>query len=82
MDLAVREGLQVRQAELVGQGVHPRVFEQLLARVVDAGHVRVVFQTGRVSRVVEFAREVLARVEVLQEAADGVEGFRRQRDAP
>ena len=82
VDLAVREGLEVRQAELVGQGVHPGVFEELVARVVDAGHVRVVFQPGRVSRVVELAREVFARVEVLQEAPDGVEGFRGQGDAP
>jgi hypothetical protein len=46
------------------------VLEELVARVVDLGGRGVVFQDALAR---ELAREVLARVEVFEEAAGGVE---------
>lgn len=68
MDLAGGQVLELLQAELLRQRVDARVLEELVARVVDLGQRGVRLQLARVG---ELAREVLARVEELEEAADG-----------
>ena len=81
VDLAVWKSLQVQQTELVDQCVDTGMSEQLITCVIDAQHIWVMFQTGCVSHIVEFAREVLICVEILQKAADSVKRFHEKRNA-
>lgn len=64
VDLGVRERLERGQGELLGQGVDLGVLEELAARLVQGRGGGVRFEgAGR-----ELVREVLARVEVFEEA--------------
>lgn len=72
VDLARRQVLEAGQAELVGQRVHARVLEQLVARHVHLGDRRVLLERPLAGNL---AREVVARVQELEEAADRVEVF-------
>ena len=72
VDLARGQVLELVEAELLAEGVDARVLEQLVARVVDLGHGRVGLERALAG---DLAREVLARVEELEEAADGVDVF-------
>lgn len=64
VDLGVRERLERGQGELLGQGVDLGVLEELAARLVQGRGRGVRFEgAGR-----ELVREVLARVEVFEEA--------------
>lgn len=65
-------------AEAVGQSIHPRVSEQLLARVVDVRHERIRLQRARL---VQLLGEVFARVEVLEQTSDGEDVVVGQVDA-
>jgi hypothetical protein len=64
--------LELGQPELLGQGVDARVLEQLVARVVDFGQGRVGLEGALAG---DLAREVLARVEELEEAAYRIDVF-------
>jgi hypothetical protein len=72
VDFRAREAAETGDAKLFGNGVDARVLEELVARVVDLGDRGVVFQDALAR---ELAREVLAGVEVFEEAAGGVEVF-------
>lgn len=66
VDLGLGEGLEVLNTKLVGQGAHAGVLEELVACVVDGGGGRVVLEDALAG---ELLGEVLARVEVFEEAA-------------
>ena len=70
VDLGAGEGLEGVDAELLRQGVDASVLEELVARVIDGGGSRVVFEDALAR---ELLGEVLARVEELEEAAYGVD---------
>lgn len=70
VDLCAGEGLETVNAKLVGEGVDARVFEKLLAAVIDGGESRVRFEDALAG---ELFGEVLAGVEVLEEAADSLD---------
>ena len=72
VDLGARECAQGADAELLGEGVDARVLEELVARVVDGRRRRVVLEDALAG---ELLGEVLARVEELEEAADGLGCF-------
>jgi hypothetical protein len=70
VDFARGEVLEVRQAKLLGERVDLCVLEQLLARHVDIGDRRVLLERPVAG---DLPREVVACVEELEEAADGVD---------
>lgn len=69
VDLGLGEDAEGVDAELLGEGVDAGVAEELVARVVDGGGGRVGLEDALAG---ELLGEVLARVEVLEEAADRV----------
>jgi len=75
VDLAAGQVLELVDAQLLGQRVHARVLEELLARLVD-GRQRGVLLQLPLAR--QFLGEVVTRIQVLQEAADGIELFGRK----
>lgn len=70
MDFARRQILEEGHAELLGYCVYSRVLEELDARVVDLGERRVRLECPLAGA---FLGEVLAGIEELEEAADGVD---------
>lgn len=72
VDLGRGELLEELHAELLGEGVDARVAQEVVARVVEPGHAGVVLELALPG---DLAREVLARVEELEEAAHGVVVF-------
>lgn len=72
VDLGLGELLQELHAELLGEGVDARVAQQVVARLVDARHARVMLEHALPRYL---AREVLAGVEELEEASHGVVVF-------
>lgn len=70
VNLGAGEGAQGGHAELVGQRVHARVLEQLDAVLIDLGEGRVRLERARAGQLLG---EVLARVQELEEAADGLD---------
>lgn len=62
--------LEVGQLELLGEGVDAGVLEQLIARLIDLGDSGVLLELTLAGNLL---REVVAGVEELEEAADGVE---------
>lgn len=72
VDLVGREVLEVGEAELLGDGVHARVLEKLLAREVDLGNRGVLLQRALAGNLLG---EVIACVQELEEAAHGVDVF-------
>jgi hypothetical protein len=70
VDLGGGERLEGAEAVALGEGVDARVLEQLVARVVDLGQAGVGLEDALAG---DLAGEVLAGVEVLEEAADGVD---------
>jgi len=72
VDLAVRERLELGKLQAVGEGVDARVHEEAEAFVVGGGLARVLFE-GRVTGWGRLLGEVLARVEVLDYGAHGVD---------
>lgn len=69
VDLARRQALEVGKAELLGERVHLGVLEELVARHVDVGNRGVLLERALARHLLG---EVIARVEELEEAADGV----------
>lgn len=69
VDLGVGEGLEGGEGELLGEGVHFGVLEEVVARGVDGGDRRARFEAARG----ELVGEVFARVEVFEEAGCGFE---------
>ena len=72
VDLAARERPELGEAELAREGVDARVAEELGAVVVDGGDGGVRLEGSLAG---ELAGEVVARVEVFEEAADAVDVF-------
>lgn len=70
VDLGAREGLEAVDAKLVGEGVDAGVLEELVAAVVDGRDGGIGLEDALAW---ELLGEVLARVEVLEEASDGVD---------
>lgn len=70
VDLAAREAPQLVHAELLGQRVDARMLQQLLTCLVYGGYGGVLLQQSLARQLL---REVVARVEEFEEAADGVE---------
>jgi hypothetical protein len=70
VNLAGREVLEVRQTELPGEGIDLGMLEQLVARHVDIGDGRVLLERALAGHLLG---EIVARVEELQEAANGVD---------
>ena len=58
--------------EVLSEGVDTRVLEQLITSLVDLGRCNVALEIAGPG---DLAREVVVCVEVLEEAADGVEVF-------
>lgn len=77
VDLGGGEGAQVGDLELVGQGVDAGVLEELLAGLVDLGKRGVIFE---LSLARNLPGEVVAGVEVFEEAADCVDFLRGELD--
>ena len=69
MDLGGGEGAQVRDLELLGQGVDSRVLQELLAGLVDLWYGGVSLELSLAG---DLLGEVVARVEIFKEAADCV----------
>lgn len=67
VDLGVGERLEGRHRQLLGQGVHFGVFEELVAGLVDGGGGGVGLQAAGG----ELVGEVFACVEVFEEAGGG-----------
>lgn len=72
VNLGAGQRLERRDAELFGEGIYARVLEELVARVVDGGQAGVGLECALAG---ELPGEVFARVEVFEEAADGVVVF-------
>jgi len=72
MDFARRQILEEGHAELLGYCVYSRMLEELDARVVDLGERRVHLECPLAG---DLFGEVLAGIEELEEAADGVDVF-------
>lgn len=72
VDLAAGQAAQLLHPELLGQGVHARVLQQLLARLVDRRDRRVLLQHALAR---QLFREVVAGVQKFEEAAHSVELF-------
>jgi hypothetical protein len=70
VDLPRSQLLQLLDAEFLGQGVGPRMLEQLVTRLVDVGYRGVGFERLLAG---DLAREVVSGVEKLEEAADRVD---------
>lgn len=70
MNLGAREGLEAFDSKLLGEGVDAGVLEELVAAVVDGGDGGIGLKDALAW---ELLGEVLARVEVLEEASDGVD---------
>lgn len=70
VDLAARQALELVHAELLGYRVDARMLEQLLARLVDGRQGGVRLEQALAGQLLG---EVVAGVEVLEEAADGVD---------
>lgn len=79
MDLGAGEAAQAGDAELLGEGVDAGVLEELVARVVDLGLRGVLLEDALPG---ELAREVLARIEVFEEAAGRIDVFALELDLP
>lgn len=69
MNLGDGERLERVDAELLGQRVYARVLEELVARVVDGRQTGVGLESALAR---ELLGEVFARVQVLEETADGL----------
>jgi hypothetical protein len=79
VDLGGGEGAQDGEAEGLGEGVDARVLEQLVAGLVDVGRRGVGLE---ISRARDLPREVVPRVQELEETPDGVEVLVDEVDAP
>lgn len=73
MNLAVGERLQLFHSQLLGKRVHPRMFQEVAAVVVDLGFLDALEDEFAGTGAGDETRRVFVRVEVLQEAADGVD---------
>lgn len=69
VDLARRQALEVGKAKLLGERIHLGVLEELVARHVDVGDRGVLLERALAGHLLG---EVVARVEELEEAADGL----------
>lgn len=72
VDLALRKRLELVDAEFLRQSVHARVPQELVARFVEFGDRRVVFEPVCCRGA---AREVFACVLILEEGGDGFYGI-------
>jgi hypothetical protein len=72
MNLTTRKALQPRKVKCFRQGVHTRMLEELIARLINGRSRGVALQ---VSGPCDFAGEVVACVEELEETSYGVEIF-------
>jgi hypothetical protein len=70
VDLGAREGLEARDAKLLGECVDAGVLEELVAAVVDRGDRGVRLEDALAG---ELLREVFASVEEFEEASDSVD---------
>lgn len=70
VDLGASEGAKAVDAKLLAQCVDSSVLKELVARVIDRGNCGVVFESSLAR---DLLGEVFARVEVFEEAADGVD---------
>lgn len=77
VDLARRQVLEVRQAISLCQRVHPRVLQELFARLIHLGDRGVEFKETLAR---QFPRKVVACVQELEKAADCIQVFFRKLD--
>jgi len=72
MNLATRKALQPRKIKRFRQGVHTRMLEELITRLINSWGRGVALQ---VSGACDFAGEIVACIEKLEETSYGVEIF-------
>jgi hypothetical protein len=69
----VRRSLELGDLKFLSQGVEARMFQQLVAGIINGWKIGIGFEA--IGTVRQTAREVFASVLVLQKATEGIQGL-------